>query len=160
MRNALLWAKDRFRRRVTEKPSLAGYPSKKVVVIGPVRRVEGKEAFEADFVSPRLFSQLAPFRDHHTAYSLDMASYQIANAAIRKFEGKTKTIMPIVDYSVKWRKFPSRETKLLIQISPTKTDKTFSGTELRYFRARVIDKNNPKTIFANGEFSISILQEK
>jgi hypothetical protein len=139
---------------------LAGYPSKKTVVVSPVRRIEGKKTvFEADFVPPKLHSQLAPFKDHHVAYALELGAYQVANAAIRKFEGKKDVVLPLVSHNVIWRRFPSREKEVLIQIEPLRTEKTMGGTEVRYFRSRVLDKESKKTVFGNGEFGIAIIKK-
>ena len=66
----LLRAKDWLRRRQTEELRFVRYPSKRSVVIGPVRKVGGDNSFEADFAPPRKFSQLNPFGDHHTALSI------------------------------------------------------------------------------------------
>lgn len=146
---------------VKEKPFFAGYPSKKTIVVSPVSmsKTGEKTVFEADFVRPRLGSQFAPLKDHHAAYALGIGAYQIANAAIRKFEKMPNVNLPLVEHSIKMRRTPTRDKDVLIQVKPAGMVKTGAGTEIRLFSFSLLDKADKKRVFGNGTLSIAVIKK-
>lgn len=150
---------DEFRSRRTEKPHLVGLHKKSHVVIGPVTKkiVGGKTVFTADFVRPRLGSQLGPFFGHVTAPAVGMAAHQVAVASIKKFEKLSGLAMPLRDFRLKTRKAIPPKTIFEVVIEPAGNTNLENGLDLRYFKCKLIEKEKPENVFVLGEFNLVLL---
>ena len=67
--------------------------------------------------------------------------------------------MPILKNESAWKRFPSIDRRLLIRLRQTRTAR-IAGTEMRFFDAEVVDKNDPKTVFTKGSFRIGVLKKR
>ncbi|MDO8634495.1 MAG: hypothetical protein Q7K34_04360 [archaeon] len=146
--------KDILRRRATAKPREVGYRKKSHVVIGPVR--QAGEKFEAEFVPPRLGSQLAPYHDHNTVLAYEAGAHQVAVWAMKNAMGLRGVEMLVTQSSFRWRKKTAPGEKITIEIRKTGENQA-KKTRLLAFSCRFLRKDGP---VAHGSFTVGIIKKK
>ncbi|MBI4044138.1 MAG: hypothetical protein HY392_00340 [Candidatus Diapherotrites archaeon] len=145
---------DLARRRQTETPREVGYRKKSHVVIGQVR--QAGEKFEAEFVPPRLGSQLAPYHDHNTVLAYEAGAHQVAVWAMKNTMGFKGVEMLVTQNSFKWRKKASPNEKITIEVRKTGEDQT-QNTRLVTFFCRFLRQDGS---VAHGSFTVGIIKKK
>ena len=150
----LVELKDKFRRRRTEEPHLAGFFHKSQVLIEPATLEIGEkgEYFRAKFIQPRLGKVTNPYPGHQVGIGLEVASYQTAVSGLKKFRGVKETVLAShnVQYSNK-ANIPSG-AGIIMKVTQVGEDKRKKISELHFHTIGVDEKTN--RIYFEGNFSI------
>ena len=153
--------KDRFRRRNTEKPHLAGVYKKGQVMIGKPELIfnsEGRNVFQAEFIRPRVGSQLNPYADHIIGPAVEIASHQLVVSALKRFGGIKGVSMPSILIRYKVKKPIPPKGKIIIRVLETSSFKV-GGKKIRSFKSMAVDAGNEKTVYLEGKFAVVLVDK-